>query len=100
MDSGDKATNKAMSAAYKYMAFQTFAIPTEGDNDADNHTHEIVRTQVSSSTMQALIADIAACTTEDELKDAYFHAISKAGNDQAAKTAIIKAKDAKKGELQ
>jgi hypothetical protein len=99
MDSGDKATNKAMSAAYKYMAFQTFAIPTEGDNDADNHTHEIVRTQVASSTMQALIADIAACTTEDELKDAYFHAISKAGNDQAAKTAIIKAKDAKKGEL-
>ena len=41
MDSGDKATNKAMSAAYKYMAFQTFAIPTEGDNDADAHTHEV-----------------------------------------------------------
>lgn len=35
MDSGDKATNKAMSAAYKYAAFQSFAIPTEGDNDAD-----------------------------------------------------------------
>ena len=35
MDSGDKATNKAMSAAYKYAAFMTFAIPTEGDNDAD-----------------------------------------------------------------
>jgi hypothetical protein len=34
-DSGDKATNKAMSAAYKYAAFMTFAIPTEGDNDAD-----------------------------------------------------------------
>jgi hypothetical protein len=41
MDSGDKATNKAMSAAYKYMAFQTFAIPTEGDNDADSQTHEV-----------------------------------------------------------
>jgi hypothetical protein len=41
MDSGDKATNKAMSAAYKYMAFQTFAIPTEGDNDADGQTHEV-----------------------------------------------------------
>jgi hypothetical protein len=38
MDSGDKATNKAMSAAYKYAAFQAFAIPTEGDNDADAHT--------------------------------------------------------------
>lgn len=41
MDSGDKATNKAMSAAYKYAAMQAFAIPTEGDNDADAHTHEI-----------------------------------------------------------
>lgn len=40
MDSGDKATNKAMSAAYKYAAFQAFAIPTEGDNDADAQTHE------------------------------------------------------------
>ena len=35
MDSGDKATNKAMSAAFKYACFQTFCIPTEGDNDAD-----------------------------------------------------------------
>jgi len=45
MDSGDKATNKAMSAAYKYMAIQTFAIPTEGDNDADSTTHLDVRPQ-------------------------------------------------------
>ena len=41
MDSGDKATNKAMSAAYKYAAFQAFAIPTEGDDDADAHTHSV-----------------------------------------------------------
>lgn len=41
MDSADKATNKAMSAAYKYAAFQAFAIPTEGDNDADSTTHEL-----------------------------------------------------------
>lgn len=41
MDSGDKATNKAMSAAYKYAAMQAFCIPTEGDNDADATTHEI-----------------------------------------------------------
>ena len=41
MDSGDKATNKAMSAAYKYALLQTFAIPTEGDNDADATTHEV-----------------------------------------------------------
>ena len=42
MDSADKATNKAMSAAYKYAVMQAFAIPTEGDNDADAHTHEVV----------------------------------------------------------
>lgn len=38
-DSADKATNKAMSAAYKYAAFQTFCIPTEGE-DADATTPE------------------------------------------------------------
>lgn len=42
MDSSDKATNKAMSAAYKYAAFQTFAIPTEGNADADAETHEVI----------------------------------------------------------
>jgi hypothetical protein len=42
MDSGDKATNKAMSAAYKYACLQTFCIPTEGDNDSDGTTHVVV----------------------------------------------------------
>lgn len=41
MDSGDKGTNKAMSAAYKYVCFQAFCIPTEGDHDTENHTHEV-----------------------------------------------------------
>lgn len=41
MDSADKATNKAMSAAYKYVCLQAFAIPTDGDNDADSTTHEL-----------------------------------------------------------
>lgn len=41
MDSADKATNKAMSAAYKYAVIQTFCIPTEGDNDADATTHDV-----------------------------------------------------------
>ena len=46
MDSGDKATNKAMSAAYKYACFQAFSIPTESDNDADAHTHEVKQKEV------------------------------------------------------
>lgn len=43
MDSGDKATNKAMSIAYKYACFQVFAIPTEGDNDPDATIHQGVQ---------------------------------------------------------
>jgi hypothetical protein len=41
MDSGDKSSNKAMSAAYKYACFQAFCIPTEGDQDADSQSHEV-----------------------------------------------------------
>lgn len=39
MDSGDKATNKAMSAAFKYACSQVFCIPTE-DKDGDAETPE------------------------------------------------------------
>jgi hypothetical protein len=43
MDTGDKSHNKAMSVAYKYMAFQTFCIPTEGlQHDTEEFSHEIV----------------------------------------------------------
>jgi hypothetical protein len=42
MDSGDKGTNKAMSAAYKYACFQAFSIPTEAREDADYQTHEVM----------------------------------------------------------
>jgi hypothetical protein len=42
MDSADKATNKAMSAAMKYAYMQAFCIPTEGDNDADSHAHDVL----------------------------------------------------------
>ena len=38
MDSGDKATNKAMSVAFKYACFQVFCIPTEDMTDPDAET--------------------------------------------------------------
>ncbi|MFD1945037.1 ERF family protein [Paradevosia shaoguanensis] len=53
MDSGDKATNKAMSAAYKYAAMQAFCIPTEGDNDADSTTHEVQPREANSTAPQS-----------------------------------------------
>jgi hypothetical protein len=58
MDSGDKATNKAMSAAYKYACMEVFCIPTEGDNDADAKTHEVAAKPVSEDCWIAL-ADAA-----------------------------------------
>lgn len=41
MDSGDKATNKAMSVAFKYACFQVFCIPTEEMKDPDAEVHEV-----------------------------------------------------------
>ena len=41
MDSGDKASNKAMSVALKYACFQLFFIPTEEMIDPDAETHEV-----------------------------------------------------------
>lgn len=40
MDSGDKASNKAMSVAMKYAMFQVFCIPTEEMQDPDAETPE------------------------------------------------------------
>lgn len=45
MDSGDKATNKAMSIAMKYAMFQLFMIPTEDLKDPDAETHEVMGKQ-------------------------------------------------------
>ena len=44
LDTGDKATNKAMAIAYKYACFQVFCIPTEEmvDPDADCTEKELV----------------------------------------------------------
>lgn len=40
MDMGDKATNKAMSVAFKYAMFQLFCIPTKEMIDPDGESHE------------------------------------------------------------
>lgn len=41
MDSGDKATNKAMAIAFKYACFQIFCIPTEEMKDPDAEYHDV-----------------------------------------------------------
>lgn len=79
MDSGDKSSNKAMSAAYKYAAFQAFCIPTEGDNDADAHTHE-VKPRVDTKVVNAYSERIMRAVDQD--------------NDTAMREALAEAKDA------
>ena len=85
MDSGDKATNKAMSAAYKYAAFQTFAIPTEGNPDADAETHEVAHgmsannlqdwlqaiEQASAAELAAIVKDGLEAATEVKDRQAF-----------------------------
>lgn len=83
MDSADKATNKAMSAAYKYMAMQEFCIPTEGDNDADATTHEVAPQQTKTTGAKApqpptlaerahrLVTAMRAQKTEADVRKAY-----------------------------
>lgn len=98
MDSGDKATNKAMSAAYKYALLQTFAIPTEGDNDADATTHEV---QPMNERLLNVLQELrdAAINGTEALKAAW-GALSPADRrGLAGELASLKAAAAKAGEV-
>lgn len=64
MDRGDKATNKAMSAAYKYAAFLAFTIPTEGDNDADAQSHEVSPKKAEKNADKPITADLETIIAE------------------------------------
>ena len=93
MDSGDKATNKAMSAAYKYACFQAFSIPTEADNDADAHTHELKKSEPNVRFIEEQLAVMATCATVDELKLAYTGAYACCDGDQAWQAKVIAVKN-------
>jgi hypothetical protein len=71
MDSGDKATNKAMSAAYKYACFQAFSIPTESREDADYQTHEVKPTLTNARFAQAVERIKEGKYTTDKLRETF-----------------------------
>ena len=102
MDSGDKATNKAMSAAYKYASFQAFCIPTEGDNDADAQTHAVeVRAPMSEFILTDFLTRIAEAGSLADLQKAYnvgFRA-AEAAKDIAAKKALLDAASLRRTDL-
>lgn len=69
MDSGDKATNKAMSAAYKYCVMQAFAVPVEGqaiDSEADSH--EVAPPRVAAQVVADLKASLDEADSLDQLR--------------------------------
>jgi hypothetical protein len=92
MDVSDKATNKAMSAAYKYAMFQAFCIPTEGDNDADATTHE-----VAAVNLDAIKQSMLDAPNLDALQ-AHFKA-AWLMLDKAQRDAVKPVYDARKAEL-
>lgn len=95
MDSGDKATNKAMSAAYKYACFQAFSIPTEADNDADAHTYEV---KIEPFDLLAALDAVEAAQDVKQLELVWKarSAQAKAANDRAAYDALAAAVKEKK----
>lgn len=69
MDSGDKASNKAMAVAHKYALLQTFCIPTEDMVDPDAESHEI------SAANEAAAKEAAAVALHDSTAAEYITSI-------------------------
>jgi hypothetical protein len=73
MDAGDKGTSKAMSAAFKYAAMQSFCIPVAGEDDADAKTAPrlIADSQPPAEGWSAWVSDlqvvILSCHTHEAL---------------------------------
>ena len=69
VDSGDKSTNKALSAALKYALIQTFSIPTEDMAEADKESPEH-GTSLRSSPVAAPLKAIVENGNGPEIKTA------------------------------
>lgn len=71
MDSGDKATNKALSAAQKYCLLQAFCIPTNEPKDSENDSPEVAPKKAPQPAPTAGTAYTELTTAQmDELRDA------------------------------
>lgn len=60
LDSGDKATNKALSAALKYALIQTFSVPTADMAEADLESPEIGSTSTLTAVPNVDTKQVAA----------------------------------------
>lgn len=70
IDRGDKATNKAMTAALKYMLIQVFCIAIEGQDDADKDSPEFEPEMNIQKELEAIRESLKIKNkTEDKLMD-------------------------------
>lgn len=73
MDSGDKASYKALSGCHKYALLQTFCIPTEEAKYAENDHHELVLPTITPEQADIIAFELHAREGGDidKLKTAY-----------------------------
>ena len=70
MDSGDKATNKAMAIAMKYALFQVFCIPTEEMKGSDGETPDESRKKEKQEE-KIMEEELDVLVTEQQAKTVY-----------------------------
>jgi len=86
----------ALTYARRYSLMAACGIAPE-DDDGNAGSKPVPK--VSDATVNALLDDIAESNTHGDLREAFFQAIKKVGNDQAARDQITKAKDVQKATL-
>lgn len=95
MDSGDKASNKAMAVALKYFLLQTFCIPTEDAKDPDAESPVVIQTKQFDKGKLDTLAAIMNKTRKDgtayfsEERKTYFRGLAKSDIYQCLKEAEI-----------
>jgi hypothetical protein len=72
LDSGDKATNKALSAALKYALIQTFSIPTQDMEDGDSVTPVIETSKTNVTHLPPVAAQATAEATVEKKSTSSF----------------------------
>lgn len=84
MDSGDKATNKAMSIAFKYACFQVFCIPTKEMADPDADAHEVLAKKAEKENPQDEIEKVSKAKISSAKVKSLKKKIEEDGVDEAA----------------
>lgn len=67
MDSGDKASNKAMAIAHKYCLLQAFCTPTKEVKDPDANTPEALEPEYDTELLGNMLTEVDKCTNKDAL---------------------------------